>query len=266
VKPATWPHPEDAPPRLPSPVRVLVPGAISIAKGLEVLEACVADAAARDLGLHFRVLGFVARPLKTWPHAPLTISGEFPPGKLDELMALEGGDVVFFPAQCPEIFSYTLSAALDSGLPIVATGIGALPERLEGAARARVLPWTSSAASLNDALLAAAAPAKRTAAGRPRVAFAEYLNRYMEGWSAPRGAPRNAPLAIEPRWLQEPPSAPDRRPLAFFYEDGVVCGRAASLAGLRRYAFDPDSLYADTDKRVRELIEALERERAKPKA
>jgi hypothetical protein len=260
------PHPEYSPHRLTLPVRVLVPGAISIAKGLEVLEACVADSTARNLGLHFRVLGFVARPLRTWPDAPLTISGEFPPGKLAELMALEGGDVVFFPAQCPEIFSYTLSAALDSGLPIVATGIGAFPERLEGAGRARVVPWTASPAALNDALLAAAAPAERVAASRPRVTFAEYLTRYLEGWSAPRGIRQEATLAIEPRWLQEAPSPPDRRPLAFFYEDGVVCGRAASLAGLRRYAFDPDSLYADADRRVRELIEALERERAKPKA
>jgi hypothetical protein len=246
---------------------VLVPGALSIAKGLEVLEACVADSGKRDLGLHFRVLGFVARPLKTWPEAPLTISGEFPPGRLADLIALEGGDVVFFPAQCPEIFSYTLSAALDSGLPIVSTAIGALPERLEAAGpRARVVPWTASAATLNDALLEAADPPAPAGPGRPRVGFAEYVARYIEGWSAPRGVRQATPVTIESRWLQEPPATPDRRPLAFFYEDGVVCGHASSLAGLRRYAFDPDSLYADTNQRVRELIEELARERAKPKA
>ena len=128
------------------------------------------------------------------------------------------------------------------------------------------MPWTASPAALNDALLASAASPARAQAARSRVGFAEYVGRYREGWSAPRAAQEKTPLAIEPRWLQEPPSAPDRRPLAFFYEDGVVCGRASSLAGLRRYAFDPDSLYADTDQRVRSLIEALARAREKPKA
>jgi len=69
--------------------------------------------------------------------------------------------------------------------------------------------------------------------------------------------------AWEARWLTPPPADPDRRPLAFFFEDGIVCGHASSVEGLRRYAFDPDSLYAATDSRVRELIEALERERTK---
>ncbi|MEO9191922.1 MAG: glycosyltransferase, partial [Acetobacteraceae bacterium] len=41
------------------------------------------------------------------------------------------------PAQWPETWSYTLSAALDAGLPIVASRIGAFPERLEG----RPLTW-----------------------------------------------------------------------------------------------------------------------------
>ena len=37
----------------------------------------------------------------------------------------------------PETYSYTLTAAIDSGLPIVAARIGALPERLAG----RPLTW-----------------------------------------------------------------------------------------------------------------------------
>jgi len=264
IHPVTWPHPEDTPPTLPHPVRVLVPGAISIAKGLQVLEGCVADAAARGLGLHFRVLGFVARAMPVWPHAPLSISGEFPPGKLPELIAIEGGDVIFFPAQCPEIFSYTLSAALDSGLPIVATGIGALPERLADSPLARIVAWDASPAALNDALISAAARKEKTLNARPRVGFDEYARRYGAGAAAAKADRAPSPPAIEPHWLHAPPTPPDRRPLAFFYEDGVVCGRASSLEGLRKFAFDPDSLLAATDARVRELIEALAAEREKP--
>ena len=43
--------------------------------------------------------------------------------------------MLFFPAQVPETYAYTLSVALASGLPIVASALGALPERLAGVAR-----------------------------------------------------------------------------------------------------------------------------------
>ena len=132
VSPVVWTHPRAPSPPPQAPLRVLVPGAISPAKGMALLEACVRDAAARRLPLHFRVLGYTAAPLPSWPALPFSLTGEFEEGRLPELLALERGDVVFFPAQCPETFSYTLSDALDSGLPIVATDLGALPERLAG--------------------------------------------------------------------------------------------------------------------------------------
>ena len=257
IAPVVWPHPEGEPPGIPRAIRVLVPGAISRAKGLDLLEACVADSAARNLGLHFRVLGFVGRRLATWPQAPLTISGEFPDGKLAELMAFERGDVCLFGSQCPETFSYTLSTALDAGLPIVATGIGALPERIASRPNARLVPWDAKAPEVNDALVAAAAAAACPPAPRQRMTFDAYRQLYLDGWKTNReSAPGEAP-PIEDRWWREPVAPPDRRPLAFFFEDGVVCGRASSLEDLRSYAFDPDSLYAAADERVRELIEAL---------
>ena len=233
IAPVVWPHPEGEPPEIPRQVRVLVPGALSRAKGLDLLEACVADSAARNLGLHFRVLGFVARPLATWPKAPLSISGEFPEGKLPDLMALERGDVCFLPSQCPETFSYALSAALDSGLPIVATGIGAFPERVAVSPDARIVPWNASAQEVNDVLVATAAPAASLA----RAALAHDLRR------VPPALPRG--LAIEPRGRARRGTRhrssmafgtrrrePDRRPLAYFFEDGVSLRESQSLEGL----------------------------------
>ena len=258
VAPLVWPHPEDDSPQIPRHLRVLIPGAISRAKGLDLLEACVADSAARNLGLHFRILGFVGRPLATWPQAPLSISGEFPEGTLPELMASEGGDVCFLPSQCPETFSYTLSAALDSGLPIVATGIGASPERIAYSRNARIVPWNASAQDFNDALLSAAAPAAGSSAlRRPRMSLDEYRRLYLAGWNASREAASGEAPIVEPRWLDQPPAEPDRRPLAYLFEDGVICGKARSLEGLRKVAFDPDSLLASAEGRVRELSESV---------
>ena len=78
-----WPHPElDAAPAA-APLRVLVTGAISPAKGLDLLEACVRDAAARSLPLHFRVLGYLARPIPAWPELPFSLAGEYRERSMD---------------------------------------------------------------------------------------------------------------------------------------------------------------------------------------
>ena len=54
-------------------------------------------------------------------------------------------DLVWFPAQVPESYSYTLSAALRAGLPVVAPNLGAFAERLNGRAWTWVEPWSRSA-------------------------------------------------------------------------------------------------------------------------
>jgi hypothetical protein len=126
-----------------------------------------------------------------------------------------------------------LSAALDAGLPIVATGIGALPERVAAQPNARIVPWDAKAPEINDALVAAVAPAACSPAARPRMTFDAYRRLYLDGWNTTREAASGEAPLLEGRWLQEPVAPPDRRPLAFFFEDGVVCGRASSLEDLR---------------------------------
>jgi hypothetical protein len=74
---------------------------------------------------------------------------------LPALIAAERPDVIWFPSQVPESYSYTLSVALDSGAAIVASAMGALPERLAGHPRAILVPADASAAAWNKALLEA---------------------------------------------------------------------------------------------------------------
>ena len=150
-------HPEAYEP-MPALHKVVLLGSIAPIKGLKVLEACVKDAAARGLPLHFHVIGHVGLPLATWPAAPLTIGGSFPDGKLGELIALERPDAFLFLSQVPETYSYTLTAAMQTGLPIVATLVGALPERLRAYRAHTLVAPDASAGSINDAILAALRP------------------------------------------------------------------------------------------------------------
>ncbi len=252
VSPVVWPHPESRPPVAPAPTRVLVPGAIAPAKGLEVLESCLRDAAARDLPLHFRVLGYLARPIGEWGEARLGVTGEYREGRLEALIALERGDVLFFPAQCPETFSYTLSDALDTSLPIVATDLGALPERLAGRENARLLPWDASAGAMNDALLAFRSPAPAEShEDIGRMTPRSYATLYLEGIRRSE-RPRSSPPSIEPRWLREPRASPTPSSLAWLFDDAVRCGRASSLEELRRRTAEADArLETAADERAR---------------
>ncbi|MGZ5047326.1 MAG: glycosyltransferase [Usitatibacter sp.] len=247
VRPVVWPHPYSPHPPTARPFMVLVPGGLSREKGIDVLESCALDAKARGLPLHFRVIGFVARPLAPWPELPVTLTGEYRDETLPARIALEGGDAIFLPAQVPETFSYTLSAAMDSGLPIVATDLGALPERLAGYAAARIVAWNASPASMNDALMEVAARAPRQASASPpaAVGFEEYLDRYFEAIDARRAPATAAIPALDEVRLVPPFEAIPEPTLVELFDDGVLCGKASSLVELRAGAMQAQLALAE---------------------
>ncbi|HEY1327073.1 MAG TPA: glycosyltransferase [Casimicrobiaceae bacterium] len=175
VSVSVWPHPEPAPPPLPRVLRVVVLGNLTREKGLHVVAACAEDARDRRLPMTFRVVGSTTEPVPQWPDAPLTIHGQYEDAELARLLAAEKADVVWFPAQVPETFSYTLSVALASGLPIVASALGALPERLAEHPRAVSVPWNASASEWNAALMAAADAPSRAAPADARVLAAQHV-------------------------------------------------------------------------------------------
>jgi GT2 family glycosyltransferase/glycosyltransferase involved in cell wall biosynthesis len=156
-----WSHPEAPLGALRRAVRVVVLGNLSPAKGLNVVSACAADARDRALPLTFRILGSTTEPVPQFPSAPLSILGQYDDAQLAQLLMAEKPDVILFPQQVPETYAYTLTVALASGLPIVASALGALPERLEGYPRGSTVAWNATAAEWNAALLAAAGAAER---------------------------------------------------------------------------------------------------------
>lgn len=114
------------------PLRILVLGALSVFKGADALEACALQARAKRAPLEFHLLGFAYRRLRTKPFSNLQVHGAYQEAELAELIAGIKPHVVWFPGSCPETYSYTLSAVLEAGLPVVASDIGAFSERLAG--------------------------------------------------------------------------------------------------------------------------------------
>lgn len=127
-------------------LRVVVIGALSAIKGADVLEAVAAEAARRNALVDFHLIGYGYRHLQTQPRARLTIHGEYEEKDLPGLLQWLEPDLVWFPAQWPETYSYTLSAALLAGLPVVVPDIGAFAERLAGRPWSWVHPWDATPA------------------------------------------------------------------------------------------------------------------------
>lgn len=171
------PVPTPEPLRTSSALKVVVIGALSKIKGADLLEAVALEAAQAEAPVEFHLLGFAYRTLRTQPKSCLTVHGQYDEEELPVLLARMKPDLVWFPAQWPETYSYTLSACLERGLPIVAPDLGAFPERLAHRPWTWLQPWDSAPSAWLDFFLAirsahfvagvAPSPAPAPAAGVP---------------------------------------------------------------------------------------------------
>ncbi len=168
-------------PRRTRRLRIAVLGVLADHKGAHVVAALAEAATAADLEI--RLIGYTEAGFPADARPLLQETGEYEEAALPEMLARLRPDVVWFPAPWPETYSYTLSAALAAELPVVATKIGAFPERLEGRPLTWLVEptmstddWIATFATVRTALVSAAgkpATGKRPAA--PDFYAADYL-------------------------------------------------------------------------------------------
>ncbi len=236
------PHPE-----LPSAPktrshRIVVIGGLSRAKGLALLEAVAKEATEQSVGIHFVLLGYAVDPIITWPALPIRIRGEYSESELPELIAQECPDLIWFPAIWPETYSYTLSAAIDSGFPLLAPDIGAFPERLVSNDRATLISWDLSAGEVLDAMqkkLASHSGLPQALASRREDNRVAYRVHYLSslGRSQRRSSPPSTGDVTE--FLIEEASMPDGPvvdpDLMGLFENGIIRGHAESIRALQSH-------------------------------
>lgn len=233
-------HPNIAAQTAPAPHKVLVLGGLSIQKGLLVLEACALDARERKLPLFFKLIGHTEQSVARFPEIPLAIGGSYRESDLDQLIALENADAFLFPAQVPESYSYTLTAALRTNLPIIASSLGAFSERLEDNRRAHMVAWDANAHVWNDALLAAIGDPRQTSSASLSNAeskqFAqEYIAWYLEALPTSL-LPHLVTTTLPPHTVYASKSQYPKKDYSLkqLFEIGVECGHAPTLNELRR--------------------------------
>ena len=147
------PPPQARPLPAGAPLKIVVLGALSAIKGADLLESVALEAAKRQAPVELHLLGYGYRHLQTQPRAHLTVHGAYEDKDLPGLLQWLQPHLVWFPAQWPETYSYTLSASLQAGLPVVAPDLGAFPERLAGRPWSWVVRWDLSAAEFLNLFL-----------------------------------------------------------------------------------------------------------------
>ena len=219
--------------------KVLVLGGLTLVKGLKVLEACARDARARNLPLFFKLIGHTAEPIAKFPEVPLVIGGSYREADLEQLIALEKADAFLFPAQIPESYSYTLTAAIRAKLPIVASALGAFTERLEQRPHTHIVAWNAPPEAWNDALLSAIGDVKKSVlndSDEPRDVARAYARWYLEPFSVAAPSPILPVPEISPRQWYAPKNRHPQKEYSLqqLFEIGVDSGYTPLLNELRR--------------------------------
>ena len=108
-------------------IRVGLVGVLSEHKGLSIVRAALKQSSTSVLD--FILIGH-SEAQDELIALGLEETGEYDDKNLGELIQDADVDVLWYPARWPETYSYTLTAGLQTKLPIIATDIGAFSERL----------------------------------------------------------------------------------------------------------------------------------------
>lgn len=231
--PVLTPLPPPRPKRLvtEAALKIAVIGALGAIKGADLLEEVALAAAKSSAPIEFHLLGYGYRPLRTQPKARLTVHGKYNEQDLPALLEWLAPDLVWFPAQCPETYSYTLSACLLSGVPVVAPNLGAFPERLGARPWSWIRPWNDTAEQWlaffcgirRDHFITGATPVPPpTLAPVPEDVLVKtwsYKHDYLMGIDARAGTP-----ALDANFL-------------WAHQLGIPAGVAGGSSSLKRLAF-----------------------------
>jgi glycosyltransferase involved in cell wall biosynthesis len=122
-----------------APMRVLYLGSLARHKGVHTIARVGELLRERRLRIRIDCLGHrdvdLAPDILVNPH--LRVLGPYASGDLNALVCQMRPHVAWLPFTAPETHSFSLSDVMLQGLPVLATAIGAIPERVEG----RPLTW-----------------------------------------------------------------------------------------------------------------------------
>ena len=135
VKPHTFPVDTHISIMSPVPGKVAIIGAVGEHKGFEVIRRCAVEAKRLNLNLHLCVIGYTSNDKVMNLHG-VSVTGPYKEHEIWSLLQKESPQAIFLPSVLPETYSYTLSIALNTNLPVISFNLGAIGRRLRERNRA----------------------------------------------------------------------------------------------------------------------------------
>lgn len=122
--------------------RIGILGVMTKSKGSEVIRKCAQYIEKHHLPIELVLWGDFLPALMEVPH-PLRIRGRYKEQEIYSLILREKPDFFWFPAICPETYSYTLSIPIRLKIPVMGTDLGAIGERIKRHGWGETYRWTS---------------------------------------------------------------------------------------------------------------------------
>ncbi len=202
------------------PLRIVLLGVLANHKGARLV-ASVAQAASSGT-LDIRLVGHLEDDFPVPAVKLIKTTGSYREDELDDLLRRTRPHVFWLPSSAPETYSYALSTAIASGLPIVATALGSFPERLAGRPNTWLVDHRASAAHYLDVFKAVGArlrdlnPVRKAARQAPPADF--YAAHYLPPTQASQPAARPSRLPrSRPRIVVVPERLANRAPTPSAY-------------------------------------------------
>jgi glycosyltransferase involved in cell wall biosynthesis len=136
------------------PLRIAILGVLARHKGLGLIADTLVVAEKIKAPLQFQLIGYAETNLPSVSSALFSQTGHYVDAELIDKINTFNPHLILFPACCPETYSYTLTAALKSKYPVMASNLGALPERVVSRPWTWLMDWTISSAELIEKLCA----------------------------------------------------------------------------------------------------------------
>ena len=230
---------------------------MSDVKGLHRLKALAELALSGTEPVEFVVIGPTLAPLGPGAPPNVTVTGQYHATELPRLLARERPDTILFLSVVPETYNFALSAALATGLPIVALDAGAIGERLKGVERGTVLPLDASAQQVLDALLSVESIYQLRDMEMNRAPSPQAGSAYVAAYGDPLIALRSSNLDFEQIAakmisLREAaqPVIQTQRGISELLEQAIDCRLSEATAQLRQQTIENERQLAERNAHV----------------
>jgi O-antigen biosynthesis protein len=237
IEPIVLSHPEEII-SIPRVVKVAVLGGLSAFKGLATVIEVANIAHRAHPQLAFRLIGHASEPLPT----SVTSTGTYDDAELARILAVERPDILWFPSNVPETFSYTLSMAIATSLPIIATDFECFRERLIHYRNAAYVAhdadantWLAALLSIGDARGQVDGPSSDV---RPATDRESYQSHYVQPLLKPHANKSKLPASDALRMLlstvAKAPEPPEYGLLSLF-RIGRYAGHRSSMDAIEMH-------------------------------